>query len=65
MQMPRMQTTASTHLLLRHGTALIELIRMGFNLSMHGFLPENVVGMAVSPGKKFGGGPLPSLQHIA
>jgi len=60
-----MQTTSSANLLLRHGTALIELIRMLFNLGMHSLLPEYIVSVVVCPGEKFGSGPLSPLQHIA
>ena len=65
MQMLCMQATTSAHLLLCLGIALIKLIGMSFHLSMHGLLPEDVVGVVIGPGQKFRGGQLSSLQHIA
>ena len=65
MKLLGMQTATSTHLLLSQSAALVQSIRMTFNLSMGRLLPQNVMGVVLCPGQEFSGRSLPTLQHIA
>ena len=65
MQLLGMQTATSTHLLLSQSAALIQSIRMTFNLSIGRLLPQNVMGVVLCPGQEFSGRSLPTLQHVA
>ena len=65
MQLLGVKTAAGTHLLLRHGTALIREIRMTFNLGLGGSLPQHIMGMMICPCEKFSCCTLAPLQNIA